>query len=323
MAPTDVKELDAMFEYSERFGGGGNFNGFLVETDPYGLEDPDVIKSIYKMENEMSAKGVEVASIASAMMDVHEILTANIILETFDSLGNVSNLIFNQIAERGIVDKEHSKTVIVVSIPVGLSIKETEKIVNDLNEIAEKTNLPRGGIVHPLTGQDAINVVVNRKLADEQSGSMIIALLLVLAALILIFNSSIYGFLTLIPVGFVLIWEPGFLVASNIPLSPITITIASIMVGIGIDYGVHITHRVREEIAKGSTKYQATTIAIEKTGISLVEAALTTIAGMASIYFVGIPALSEFVTVIIFMTSVAVIAAALLLPVFYEFRIVK
>ena len=152
---------------------------------------------------------------------------------------------------------------------------------------------------------------------------MIIALLLVLAALILIFNSSIYGFLTMIPVAFVLMWEPGFLVAFNIPLSVLTISIASIMIGIGIDYGVHITHRVKEEMDKGLSKYESTKIAIQKTGFSLVEAACTTIAGIAAIFVTNIEGLQQFALLIILMTAFSCIAAALILPIFYDLKFVK
>jgi predicted RND superfamily exporter protein len=118
-------------------------------------------------------------------------------------------------------------------------------------------------------------------------------------------------------------WEPGFLVATGISLSPVTIVIASIMIGIGIDYAIHIAYRVREEISKGYLKTDAAKIAIEKTGLSLMEAALTTIFGMTSIFFLGIASLSEFVTVIIFMIAVSYISATLLLPMFYDNRFVK
>jgi predicted RND superfamily exporter protein len=152
---------------------------------------------------------------------------------------------------------------------------------------------------------------------------MILALILVLAALIFIFSSSIYGFLTMIPVVFVLMWEPGFLVALDIPLSLVTISIAAIMVGIGIDYGVHITHRFREEISKGASKIDAIKTSIERTGSSLVEAAFTTIAGTGAIYFINTPALNEFVTVVVLMTALSCIGAALILPVFYDLKLVK
>jgi len=326
MAPANVPELDAMFEYSEKFGTGGNFNALLVETEPYGLEDPELIKRIYSMEEKMRDRGVTVTSIADGLVEMYGItdrLTENVIIEKFANLTDMDNIIFDRIAEEGIVNSDRSKTIIMVSIPIGLSIQETEKIVTEINTIAENTVLPKEGKVSKLTGQDAVYVSVNKKLYDEQARSMIIALILVLAALIFIFNSSLYGFLTMIPVFFVLTWEPGFLVATQIPLSIITITIASIMIGIGIDYGVHITSRVREEMAKGYSKIESTRIAIEKTGLSLIEAALTTSAGMGSIFIVNIAALQEFVTVIIFMTTVSCIAAALLLPAVYDLKIVK
>jgi len=326
MAPSNVPEVDAMFDYSEKFGMSGNFNALLVETEPYGLEDPEVIRGIYSMEEKIEGRGAKASSIADGLVEVYGItdkLTENVIIEKFANLTDMDNIIFDRIAEEGIVTVDRSKTIIMVSIPVGLSIQETEEIVTEINTIAENTVLPKEGKVSKLTGQDAVYVSVNKKLFDEQTRSMIIALILVLAALILIFNSSMYGILTMIPVFFVLTWEPGFLVATEIPLSIVTITIASIMIGIGIDYGVHITHRVREELAKGFSKIEATRIAIEKTGLSLVEAALTTIAGVSSIYIINIAALQEFVTVIIFMTAVSCISAALLLPAVYDLKVVK
>lgn len=327
LAPEGIPELDAMYEYSDIYGGGGSFNAFLVETDPYGLENPEVIEGIYNMQKRMRTVGegvtISVTSIADPLMEYSQLIDRNTLIEYLTNLTKIDEIIYDKIAEEGLVDSEHSKTIILVTIPIGLSMKQLEKIVNELNQIAESWTLPENGRVSRLTGQDAIYVAVNNKLFDEQIRSMILALLLVLAALIIIFNSSLYGFLTMIPVIFVLLWEPGFLVFMNIALSPVTITIASIMIGIGIDYGVHITQRVREELALGKSKVDATKTAIEKTGLSLVEAALTTIFGIASILVLGIQALNEFVIVIIFMTSVSTIAAALLLPVFYRLKIVK
>jgi predicted RND superfamily exporter protein len=200
---------------------------------------------------------------------------------------------------------------------------DSEELVNKVNTISANADIPYNGRVSILTGQDAMNVAINKKLSDEQTRSMIIAILLVLAALIIIFSSSIYGFLTMIPIAFVLMWEPGFLVALDIPLNVITISIASIMIGIGIDYGVHITHRIREEMDEGSSKRDAIQKAIERTGLSLVEAACTTIAGVASIFFIQIQALQEFAIVIILMVALSCIAAAMILPAFFDNKHIK
>jgi uncharacterized protein len=322
MAPQDIPELVKLVEYSENFGG-ANYNALMIETEPQGLTYPDVIDAIYQMEERMRDEGIELYSLMDGVKEANDILQRNDIINALSESAGVDEIIFDRIAQEGLVDEDFSKTLIVVYIPTGLGMQEIEDRVSTVNRIASETTIPRNGKVSALTGQDAINVAINRKLTDEQTRSMIIAILLVLAALILIFNSSVYGFLTMIPVAFVLMWEPGFLVAFNIPLNVITISIASIMIGIGIDYGVHIMHRVHEEMDKGLEKQDAIKTAIERTGLSLVEAALTTIAGISSILFISIPALREFAIVIILMTAFSCIGAALLLPVFFDLKIVK
>jgi predicted RND superfamily exporter protein len=74
---------------------------------------------------------------------------------------------------------------------------------------------------------------------------------------------------------------------------------------------------------KGLSKYESTKIAIEKTGFSLVEAACTTIAGIAAIFVTNIEGLQQFALLIILMTAFSCIAAALILPIFYDLKFVK
>ncbi len=322
LAPQDVPELEKLIEYSKNFGG-ANFNALMIETEPQGLTYPETIEAIYNMQLEMRDEGIDLFSVADEVKKVNDILKRNDIVESLSEFAGVDEVIFDSIAQTGYVDEDFSKTIILVYIPTGLSMNEIEQKVRTVNRIAANAEIPHGGHISQLTGQDAINVAINKKLADEQTRSMIVAILLVLAALILIFKSSLLGFLTMIPVGFVLMWEPGFLVAFDIPLNVITISIASIMIGIGIDYGVHITHRVQEEMERGLDKIAAIKVAIERTGLSLIEAALTTIAGISSILLTTITALQEFALVIILMTAFSCVAAALLLPVFYGLKIVK
>lgn len=322
LAPQDIPELIKLVEYSENFGG-ANYNALMIETEPQGLTYPEVIDAIYEMEERMRDEGIELYSLIDAVKEANDILERNDIINSLSEFAGVDEIIFDRIAQEGLVDEDFSKTLILVYIPTGLSMKQIEEKVSTVNRISADTEIPRNGKVSSLTGQDAINVAINRKLTDEQTRSMIIAILLVLAALIFIFGSSLYGLLTMIPVAFVLMWEPGFLVAFNIPFNVITISIASIMIGIGIDYGVHIMHRVHEEMDHGMAKTEAIKRAIERTGLSLVEAALTTIAGISSIFFISIPALQEFALVIILMTAFSCIGAALLLPVFFDLKFIK
>jgi len=323
MAPEGLPEVEKYLEYSDTFGGGTNLNLLLIETDDQGLTYPETIEALYQMQEEMREVGAIVASLADAVKEVSDILERNQIIQKLAELIGVEKIILDRVAKEGLVNEEFSKTVVIVYFPVGISAGELESRIDKINEIASTTFLPHNGRISKLTGQDAINVEIDNQLSDEQTRSMIIALLLVLAMLIIVFNSSLYGFLTIIPVLFVLMWEPGFLVVFDIPLSVVTISIASIMIGIGIDYGIHISQRVREEMALGKAKMDAVGDAIEKTGLSLVEAACTTVAGLVSVYFVDIPVLQQFGTIVIIMTISSLIAAIFILPVFYSLKQIR
>jgi hypothetical protein len=318
MAPKGLPEVEKYLEFSKNFGGGTNINMLLIETDREGLTYPEVIEAIYAMEEEIRKTGASASSVIDQIKEVTDILERNQIIEKMADFVGVPEILFDRIAREGLIDEKFSKTIVIVSLPAGRSLKEQEALVNRINEIAASTIIPHNGRVSRLTGQDAVNVEINNRLLDEQTRAMVVAILLVLSMLILLFNSSRWGFLTMIPIFFVLGWEPGFLVMLDIPLSVVTISIASIMIGIGIDYGIHITQRVREEMAAGRSRVVAVRNAIQKTGISLLEAASTTTAGLLSVYFIDIPALQQFCTVIIVMVISSLIAAVLILPIFYN-----
>jgi len=67
-------------------------------------------------------------------------------------------------------------------------------------------------------------------------------------------------------------------------------------------------------------KTEAMEKAIEETGLSLLEAALTTIAGLLSVYFVNIPYLEEFMRLIIAMITLSLLGAVFLMPALLRVR---
>ena len=48
LAPKGIPEVEAMQLFSDKFGGGANFNALLIETDSDGLREQDTIQGIYE-----------------------------------------------------------------------------------------------------------------------------------------------------------------------------------------------------------------------------------------------------------------------------------
>jgi predicted RND superfamily exporter protein len=323
MAPQGIPEVEKLLEYSKNFGGGTNFNALYIETNSQGLTYPDVIEAIYNIEVEIRNAGGTAYSIADEIKKINDVLERSAIIEKIGELVGVNTIILDKIAAKGLVDDQYSKTFIVVSFPAGTSVGTLEKLVNSVNDIAQNAKIPQNGRISSLAGQDVVSVEINKQILSSQATSLLIALLLVLACLIIGFNSIGIGFLALIPVLVVLAWEPGALVMLDIPLSIVNITVASIMIGTGIDFSIQTTQRVREEIAKGGSKTEAVKTMIETTGWSLVGAATTTSVALLSTFAVNIPSLHQFSIVVITLIGFSFIASICILPTLLTSRLIK
>jgi len=323
MAPKGISEIDALYKYSGNLGGSTNFNALVIETESQGLTYPEVIDAMYNLEVKIREAGANAYSIADDLKEVNEILNRSTIIEKLIEFSNIDMIIFDKIAETGLINSDYSKTLIVVRVPVGKSISETEILVDEINSIASQAAIPHGGKVSELVGQDVITVEINKQLTSSQASSLIVALLLVLACLIIGFNSNVIGFLALLPVLVVLAWEPGALVSFNIPLSVVNITVASIMIGTGIDYSIQTTQRVREEIEKGSSKIDAVKRSIETSGWSIIGAAITTMVALTSTFLVPISTLHQFSIIIISLISFSFLASISIIPTILTSRFIK
>jgi predicted RND superfamily exporter protein len=323
MAPQGIPEVEKLLEYSKNFGGGASFNALLIETNNQGLTYPEVIEAIYTMENQIRDAGGTAYSIADEIMKVNDILERSAVIQKIAEFVGVNTIILDKVAKKGLVDEQYSKTIVVVTFPSGSSVKTLEQLVDKVNMIAANTSLPQNGRVSQLVGQDVVSVEINRQIMSSQASSLLIALLLVLACLILGFYSVSIGFLALIPVLVVLAWEPGALVMLNIPLSIVNISVASIMIGTGIDYSIQTTQRVREEIAKGISKTEAVITTIQTSGWSVISAATTTIAALLTTFAVNIPSLHQFSIVVITLIGFSFVAATCILPMLLTSRLMK
>ena len=74
----------------------------------------------------------------------------------------------------------------------------------------------------------------------------------------------------------------------------ITQIIPILLIGLGVDYGIHITSRYREEIGRGQDVDGAARTAIGTVGIALVLATVTTAIGFLTNIFNPVPALKDF-----------------------------
>jgi uncharacterized protein len=85
-----------------------------------------------------------------------------------------------------------------------------------------------------------------------------------------------------------------------------------LLIGLGVDYAIHLTSRYREEVGSGRSVDAAMTAAVSTVGIALVLATVTTVVGFLTNLFNPVPALKDFGI----LSAVGIIAAFLLMLTF-------
>jgi hypothetical protein len=210
------------------------------------------------------------------------------------------------------VECQYSKTLIYVDMPLR-DIVSMEVSVTAVNEIRGDGSF--GDVkISKLTGVAAIGTSVNAQLIKSQITTLAICIILVLVVLSMTFRNIKIGLLTTLPVVWVVALEPLTFVVLGQALSLVTVMIGSIVIGVGIDFSIHITQRVIEGGINMPSIYNATA----KTAQTLAEATAVTLVGLTAAFFINISALWWFVFIIVILLIASMISAMFLLPALYS-----
>jgi hydrophobe/amphiphile efflux-3 (HAE3) family protein len=104
-----------------------------------------------------------------------------------------------------------------------------------------------------VTGMPFIDVTMDRSLINSQIGSLIIAVLFAIFIVSVILRSSFAGLFAAIPIISTIIILFGVMGFSGIPLNMATVLVASIAMGIGVDYSIHVISHFNSHINEGAT----------------------------------------------------------------------
>ena len=141
-----------------------------------------------------------------------------------------------------------------------------------------------------------------------------VAFLIVVLILLYFYRSPIKAAVPLIPLIFGVIMTLGFMGLLGIPLDMATTTVGAMLIGMGIDYGVHVMNRYYEGRKKGKSIEDAAEEAMAETGKALLGAALTTIAGFAALSLSILPSLQRLSVALIMGLSLAALNAVVITP---------
>ncbi len=168
-----------------------------------------------------------------------------------------------------------------------------------------------------ITGSQLKVVEIVDAIREAQLISLIATLamaLVIVCALTMVMGRGVtLGGLALLPSILTIVWLWGALYLLGISLNPITMTVGALTVGLGVDYGIHITNRFANEVS-GKGIREATSLAIQETGRGVMGGALTTALSFGVLGFFTIRPIAEFGLMMMMAVCGAMVISLLILP---------
>jgi predicted RND superfamily exporter protein len=161
------------------------------------------------------------------------------------------------------------------------------------------------------TGGGRIEELLSVGATAAQKAPVVVVLVVVFRV---VHGSATLGVVTLLPVTAAVSWIIGTMYLLGYPLSILNTIIASLTIGIGIDYSIHVTERFRAELARSREIESAVATTVRGTGGALLGSAATTAVGFGVLALAIHPPLQQFGAITAIMIGYAFLGAVLVLP---------
>jgi len=164
-------------------------------------------------------------------------------------------------------------------------------------------------------GTGVISEEINSSMGDSLAIVGPLALLFVVVALAVAYRDLLDILLGLVGIAAVLVWTFGFMGWADIAFNQLFIAVPVLLIGLSIDYAIHIFMRHREErgeLQNGPRKSMA--VALSGVGVALVWVTATTVIGFLSNLTSPVPPIQEFGVVSAVGITAALLVFGLLVP---------
>lgn len=245
MLPDTIEVIMANNIFTDSFGGSDSAKIVIQADNSYhnsmeirDVRDPRIITYASLLEGYASSSS-EITQVMSA--------TETLKLMNNGTLPKDKNTIISMIGENPLLNQYFSEdgTMMIISFRLRDDYDE-EKVVEDLEEAINSIETP-AGISVDVGGDSISGVYVNKQMGDDMSKTSSISMIGIILILIITFWSIKYAFLPLTTIIFGVLWAFGFIGLLGLEMSSATSGVISMIMGIGIDFGIQIITRFRQE----------------------------------------------------------------------------
>jgi len=303
----DSTEGVLLDHYTSTFGA----DSIVLIVESGDILDPAILKYVDSLaadiENEQGVAGTK--SLPKAIRSVNGGLIP-------DTEAGVREAIFRLPAEaQARYAPSGMMTLFLVTLEPDLSDDARDRCLETIETIISVSSPPPGVSVS-ISGDPAFDIQMQEAMRKEVGTMIGIALVLMVAAIGLLFSHVRYRFL---PVGIILcgiLLTFGILGFFNLRVTSPVIGSFPVIIGLGIDYGVQFHSRFHEEI-RDKSLHEAIVAMLSHAGPVHLVAMCTTALGFAALLFSPVPMIRDFGTACLIGVFSCFLLAVLIVPTFF------
>ena len=295
-----------------KFAGTSMFNVVLSGVGPDDIKEPEVLRKIDALEGRLKSipevgKVISITDLIKRMNQVmhdddpryytipesRELVAQYLLLYSFSGGDEIERFVNH--------DFSKAQILLIIKSQASTLAERVFLLIDQFN----RQDLAADGRQVFATGISAITREFNHIVIVGQISSFVLALILVILVTMPIFKSVKLGLFSILPLFIPILINFGLMGFAGVTLNAATAMIASITVGVGIDYSIHFLSRYRHELGISCDINQAIAAAINTSGRAIMYNALAVGAGFIVLV------LSNFVPVIQsgYLTALTVLPA--------------
>ena len=246
--PEDIEAIATLFDIEDKFGS-VNFIYIVIEVDPAysgsdeirDLRDPQILRYVE-----------QISQLARHTEDVMEVSSASTTIKSINdgklpqSIRKVRELTSKNGLLSGYISDDYTMSLVKIRlIDIDANL---ESIEIELEKIIQSTPHP-AGIKVSLGGASMEGQAMENAIKPDMKRTSTYSLIGILIVVLVLFRSPKYGFIPLTTILFGTLWAMGYVGLTGMGLTSNTSGVISMIMGIGIDFGIQITTRYRFERA--------------------------------------------------------------------------
>jgi hydrophobe/amphiphile efflux-3 (HAE3) family protein len=262
---TSFREIDYQFGSSERF-------SMVIIANQGDLRDPQTIRDIKILEEKFLAIP-QIDAINSPFSDL-----------TYDSREIYETLTYDR---KDFFNRDYTLVeVTFLTSNLGEDDSGQSTVYKEAKELLKQT---------PIYGADVTfygDVVrfdeLGSSLQQDSAVTTLMGFGLVFLVASILYASVYVGILALFPIIIAIIWAVGLMGFFNVPFTSLSTGIVSLVLGIGVDFSIHLVDGIRKYIAKTNNIRKSIEETLLTSGKAIILSSFTTIVGFLALTFANI-----------------------------------